>query len=98
MRGGCGVGVVEAAAAEEVHEPGREGDHPGGDDHADGEEAGDGAADGGGEVVRGGAGWKSEAKKGSEAAPAAGPMTLKGALKRSLALPMRVMPPFAEEA
>ena len=38
--------------------------------------------------------WKSEAKKGSEAAPAAGPMTLKGALKRSLALPMRVMPPL----
>jgi len=44
---GCrGIGVVELAAAEEVHQPGREGDHPCGDDHADGEEAGDGAGDG----------------------------------------------------
>src|ERR1700679_4375340 len=34
--------------------------------------------------------WKSAAKKGSEAVPAAGPMMLKGALKRSLALLMRV--------
>src|ERR1035437_3740571 len=42
--------------------------------------------------------WKSEAKKGSDAAPAAGPMTLKGALKRSLALLMRVMPPSRTEA
>ena len=42
--------------------------------------------------------WKSEAKKGSEAAPAAGPMTLKGALKRLLALVMRVMPPTWAEA
>src|SRR5258708_851039 len=29
--------------------------------------------------------WNNEAKKGSDAAPAAGPMTLKGALKSALA-------------
>ena len=77
LRDGSGVGAIELAAAEEVHEPGREGDHPGGDDHADGEEAGDGAADGGGEVVgailleergeegqRGGAGGRADDVEG----------------------------------
>src|ERR1700754_3438218 len=52
MRGGCGVGVVEFAAAEKIHEPGGKSDHPGRDDHADGEETGDGAADGCGEVLQ----------------------------------------------
>src|ERR1017187_9341812 len=42
--------------------------------------------------------WKREAKKGSEAAPAAAPMTLKGALNRLLALVIRVMPPTWAEA
>ena len=90
------VGAVELAAAEEVEEPGGEGDHPGGDEHADGEEAGDAAADGGGEVEGCASAGRAMAKKGREAAPAAGPMTLKGALKRSLALPMRVMPPVGD--
>ena len=52
LGGGGGVGAAELAAAEKVHQPGAEGDHPGGDDHADSEEAGDGTGDGGGEVVR----------------------------------------------
>ena len=55
MEKSCVVAAASArlklAAAEEVHQPGRECDHPGGDDEADGEEAGDGAGDGGGEVV-----------------------------------------------
>src|ERR1017187_8799188 len=38
--------------------------------------------------------WKREAKKGSEAAPAAAPMMLNGALKSALALVMRVTPPL----
>ncbi len=51
MRGAGGVGMIEFAAAEEIHQPGGEGDHPGRDDHANGEEARDGAADGVGEIV-----------------------------------------------
>ena len=37
--------------------------------------------------------WKRLAKKGREAVPAARPMMLNGALKRSLALPAMATPP-----
>ena len=46
-----GIGATEAAAAEKVHQPGAERDHPRGDDHADSEESRDRAGDRGGEVV-----------------------------------------------
>ena len=79
----AGVGAIELAAAEEVHEPGSEGDHPGGDDHADGEEAGDGAGDRGGEVV-GAVLLEERGEEGQRGGPGGGADDVEGGVEEAL--------------